>query len=159
VIILPLLLLGALAYFMRHVLIFTGLLKGPVLRYFEKYGDEEDFYNPIIPTLGWGGITLLLLDTWLRYHHLYTLWGLRQFSVLLLISAFLAFEIARNNQHGIWLYPRWAHDLSARTSRIERRRLAYMWLHLSPRLRLTYNSNTDAFMQWADLVILATLFY
>jgi hypothetical protein len=47
-------------------------------------------------------------------------------------------------------------ELVGRTTRAERRRLAYMWLRLPAKLRLIYNSNDRAFMEWADMVILST---
>ena len=52
--------------------------------------------------------------------------------------------------------PGWYADLYPRTTLIERRRIAYMWLRLPRALRHHYNQHDDAFLRWADLVIVGT---
>ncbi len=151
----------SLIFLMRTVLILSGLLKGPILQTFEKYGDAETVYYPLPSLLLWSGILVFSLGPWIAP-------GLRSWSPvilmggLLLIAAYFAYTNPKFAlQHaGIFLiYPRWYYELRERTSRYERRRLAYMWLALPRGLRLAYNGSDRAFNQWADLVIMATMRY
>ena len=151
----------SIAFLLRLGLIMTGLLKGPILRSFEKYGDSENIYYPLPALLLWGGVFMLSLSRiiaitagiWLPT----TIPGLA-----LLVGAYFAQshpELPRQFPRLFMSFPRWYFDLRDRTSRYERRRLAYMWLWLPPRLRFIYNGNDRAFNQWADLVIMATMRY
>jgi hypothetical protein len=54
-------------------------------------------------------------------------------------------------------YPRWYHELRERTTRYERRRIGFMWLHLPARARLSYNSSDRWFFIWADFIIMGTI--
>jgi hypothetical protein len=77
-----------------------------------------------------------------------------------LVGAYFSYRYPHltGQKHGLFLnHPRWLFELGERTSRLERRRIAYMWLRLPLRLRLIYNSNDRAFLEWADMVILSTL--
>ncbi len=53
--------------------------------------------------------------------------------------------------------PHWYVELRERTTREERRRIAYMWLCLPRSTRLHYNGSDRNFQIWADQVILATI--
>src|SRR5690606_37559229 len=57
-----LLLLISLALLIRTVLIAIGLLKGPVLQTFEKYGDDETIYHPMPAMLLWTGMLLITVS-------------------------------------------------------------------------------------------------
>ena len=145
--------------FTHHLLIFLGLNKGPILQYFEKYGDEEDFHYPFPALFLWLGIFFITGSIWLSVALEISFGGEIVGLALLLFAAvtqrFSGF--IRKNPHRYLIYPRWLYNLQMRTSRLERRRLAYMWLRLPWRARLTYNSSDRAFLQWADFIILSTL--
>jgi hypothetical protein len=149
----------SIAFLLRIGLILVGLLKGPILQTFEKYGDAETIYYPLPSLLMWSGIFLLSITAVLTD----TLGVVLPTSIIgigLLVGAYLAFnspDIARQYPRLFMSYPRWYFELRDRTSRYERRRLAYMWLWLPYRLRMIYNGSDRAFNQWADLVILATM--
>lgn len=144
----------------REVLILIGWLKGPVLARFEKYGDDEDLYFVLPPLLAWTGAFLISSTVWLLLviqDVMPIIWlGLLLWGVALFL--YHRWKNASPELRRLLLYyPRWQHELLPRTSRLERRRMAYMWLHLPPRLRLIYGGNERAFYEWADFVILATL--
>lgn len=150
-----------LVLLMRTVLILSGFLKGPILHSFEKYGDSETVYYALPPLLLWSGLLVLSVGPWvapaLRSWSPIVLLGLP-----LLVAAYYAYTEPRLALHypQIFLsYPRWYYELRERTTRYERRRLAYMWLALPAGLRLAYNGSDRAFNQWADLVIMATMTY
>lgn len=153
--------LVSIAFFLRIGLIMTGMLKGPVLRTFEKYGGDEELYYPLPALLLWSGVMLISLTALLAESaRIFLPTGLP--GLLLLMLAFLARnhpEFAREYPNIFLHYPRWYHQLRDRTSRYERRRLSYMWLWLPRRLRLIYNGSDRAFNQWADLVIMASMRY
>ncbi|HLV34033.1 MAG TPA: hypothetical protein VKY59_02915 [Spirillospora sp.] len=152
-------LLISIGFLLRIGLILTGLLKGPILQTFEKYGDAENIYYPLPSILLWLGIMTLSLTALIAERAGIVLPTV-PVGLLLLAAAYAAYtqqDLARQYPRIFMSYPRWYHDLRDRTSRYERRRLAYMWLSLPPRLRLIYNGSDHAFNQWADLVILATM--
>lgn len=151
----------SLIFLMRTVLMMAGFLKGPILATFEKYGDAENVYYPLPSLLLWSGMLVLSVGPWIAP-------GLRSWvpivlpSLLLFIGAYAAYtnpDFALQHPDIFLSYPRWYYELRERTSRYERRRIAYMWLTLPPRLRLAYNGSDRAFNQWADLVIMATMRY
>jgi hypothetical protein len=150
-----------LVMLMRTVLIISGLLKGPILHSFEKYGDAETVYYPLPSLLLWSGLMIFSVGPWLAP-------GLRSwtpvvlFGGLLLMAAYFAYsspDFPLRHPSIFITFPRWYYDLRERTSRYERRRIAYMWLALPPGMRLAYNGSDRAFNQWADLVIMATMTY
>jgi hypothetical protein len=150
----------SLLAFTRYLMIVAGFFKGPVLSHFLKYGDDEDLPNLLTPLLGWGGLSLITGHL-LALHYLYLNLPLFLLGLLCLALAYLTFAYPRwfGQSRGLVLgHPRWLAELMGRSSRLERRRLAYMWLHLPPRLRWAYSSHDQAFWEWADLVILATLY-
>jgi hypothetical protein len=152
-------LLVSLAFLMRTALIMTGILKGPILHTFEKYGDMETVYYPLPSLLFWGGIFVITCGFWLAA-------PLRSWAVLvmpgilLIAGAYYAYthpELAQQHPQIFMSYPSWYFELRERTTRYERRRIAYMWLGLPYRMRMAFNGNDHAFNQWADLVIIATI--
>ncbi|MFO7323331.1 MAG: hypothetical protein DIU68_016495 [Chloroflexota bacterium] len=157
-VVLGLLLLTSLIYLIRHALVLAGLLKGPILRLFEKYGDEEPFYYPLPGMLVALSVFVLALGILVAPY-------VRAFylpagpALILLILAWIAWdrrEVARRHPEIFMVYPRWINHLREYTTREERRRIAYMWLHLPWRTRLHYNSNDRAFLLWTDLLVLST---
>ena len=153
--------LVSIAFFLRIGLIMTGMLKGPILHTFEKYGGDEELYYPLPAP-----VTLVRRDSYQpdraaggERQHLPAHRGSRSVAAGLAFVARNHPEFAREHPDIFLHYPRWYHQLRARTSRYERRRLSYMWLWLPRRLRLIYNGSDRAFNQWADLVIMASMRY
>jgi hypothetical protein len=146
-------------YIIRSILIVVGLLKGPILRLYERYGDDEPIYYPL------PGILLSLASVWVGIVLLVpTSSAVARMSavppILLLICAYFAQFYPPSMRYYIERFsisPRWLLHLREYTTRIERRRIAYMWLNLSPRTRLLFNSSDQAFLQWADFVVLASV--
>ncbi len=150
---------GVLFFVVRNIMIVTGLWKDPILRAFEKYGDEESFFHPLPHLLGGLGALAWVANYWLGYFNA-SMVALFVIAGLLLASGFVMGHyphLLGARPELVLNHPGWLADLLERTSRLERRRIAYMWLHLPWRLRLMYNSNDRAFREWADMVILSTL--
>ncbi|NJL96036.1 MAG: hypothetical protein HC915_21035 [Anaerolineae bacterium] len=145
---------------MRLTMIMLGWLKGPVLVRFEKYGDEEDFFYPLPRLCFWLGLSTIFTSLWVaNITQLY--FPGEAIGVLVLAAGFVLnhfSDYARAHPNPLLIYPHWLLDLFFRTSRLERRRIAYMWLRLPWRTRLFYNGNDRAFLQWADSIIIATLY-
>ena len=147
-------------FLLREMLIIAGVLKGPILYMYQKYGDQEEFYFVVPRLMFWLGSFLITSSIWGVYF-------MSSVSVLVITGFILiSFAVYINNyfyslpeaQQLKWLfYPRWQHELIQRTTRLERRRIGYMWLHITPNLRRVYSGNTRAFWEWADFVIIATL--
>ncbi|MCC6801695.1 MAG: hypothetical protein IT319_02330 [Anaerolineae bacterium] len=141
------------------VLIAAGLYKDPVLRQFERYAEFDDSFH-LLPLflLGMGlfalfGGVLFAAAVAPRYPSVVL-------GVIFLVLAYFAREQrARMNAYPevFMAFPRWYADLRQRTTREERRRIAYMWLCLPRSMRLHLNGSDRHFMVWADLVILATV--
>lgn len=146
-------------YLIRQVLIFAGMLKGPLLSLFELYGDDEPFYYPF------PGILIALAAFLLAFGFLVEPIISAPFlpagpGLLMLTAAYFAYryrDVALRHPHIFQAYPRWLFRLRDYTSREERRRIAYRWLTLPWRTRLYYNSSDSAFLLWADLIVLATI--
>jgi hypothetical protein len=157
--------LASTVFLARSSLIIIGLYKDPILHSFEKYGDQENLYYPLVYTLLWLGVFVLSLMTLVLENRFLDLIGnpLIFYTVILglgpllhIVYLWLA-RYAMRNPDLFLLYPVWYREVRERTSRAERRRLAYMWLCLPWRTRLLYDSSDHAFTVWVDLVILATL--
>ncbi|MCB9457260.1 MAG: hypothetical protein H6671_14845 [Anaerolineaceae bacterium] len=149
----------SLLFLTRTVLIFTGHLKGPVIALFQKYGDKEDLYLPLLPLLAWSGMFLIGFGSW-SAASLGVAASFTGIGIALLLAAFVGYQYipALSDFHRKYLrYPRWYHRLLEHTTRYERRRIAYMWLRLPWRMRLTYNSDDRWFVLWADFVIMGTV--
>jgi hypothetical protein len=142
------------AFLARTVLIISGYLKGPVLQRFERYGPEEFFYQPI-------PMFLVALSAFLISFNEALGMGIpiAPLIVLFLLIAYALWSTPELSHRYSWLllrYPYWLTELKERTSRYERRRIAYMWLRLPKRLQSVYNSDDRAFQEWADFIILGT---
>ena len=151
-------LLTSLFFLGRLVLILGGVYKDPVLRVSERYAVEDDLYYVLPGLLLWSGVLLLsggltlMLMTGLRF-------PVYLVGVVLMLLAYAAEEnpqIAKEYPTLLLSYPLWYAELRRRTTREERRRIAYMWLWLPARMRLYYNSHDRAFNLWADLIIMST---
>ena len=151
-------LITAIVFLARTILIIVGWYKAPVLRRFEKYGDEENFYYSLPELLGWSGVLIITGNLWVA-----RVWGVVYpfifAGVLLVFAAYIAYrfpDYMGRHPSVLLTHPRWLHELLGRTTRQERRRIAYMWLRLPLRLRLIYSSDDQAFMHWVDMVIIST---
>jgi hypothetical protein len=142
----------------RITLILAGFWKDPILRGFEHYGDDERLYNPLPGLLLWSGVLLLGAGIWADplVENIPT-W----LPGLLLIN----FAYSAHRYRALWerfpfllALPRWSAQLREYTDREERRRIAYNWLDLSWRTRLLFNGSDRAFLQWADLIVMATVY-
>ncbi len=146
------------AYLIRAGLILGGLLKSPVLRGFERYSAFNDTYYPLPGLLTGMGLFVLCLGILLRRLSGTTfpthLPGL--VILLLAIIAYRAFGLASRFPGLFLALPRWYAELRERTTREERRRIAFMWLTLPRQTRLHYEWHTRAFTHWVDLVIVST---
>lgn len=146
-------------FLIRTILIAAGMLKGPLMASFRAYGPVERPYLVGLPLLAWSGAALFMGSLWAsRYPSLS--FGLGSIGMLLSFVAVLgynSYDSAVRWHTRLFQYPVWYHDLSERTSRYERRRIAFMWLHLPAKLRLTYSSSDRAFFTWADFVIMGTI--
>jgi hypothetical protein len=150
----------SLFFITRTLLILTGRLKGPIIHLFERYGGNDPHFYPWPMLFIWCGIA------WISGHLMMTaligsgLPGV-YFSISFWILSFLMWHYEqriRQLPYFHWTYPTWLRELWERTERQERRRIAYMWLRLSWKARLAYNSSDQAFDHWADMIILGTLF-
>jgi hypothetical protein len=143
----------------RSALIVFGLYKDPILWSFEQYGPDERLPLPLATLIGWIGALVVLLGVWMSMYFPLPM-------PLVTIGAGIIFAAGLCFYNYMYIYkwyyrviglPRWHHELLSRTTRYERRRIAYMWLHLPWRLRLLYNSSNASFFIWADFVIMGTI--
>ena len=148
-----------LGFAIRLGLVFTGMLKGPILSTFEKYGPEEPIYYPLPQLFFWPGVVVLSGGTLLRETLPLTI-TFGPLGVILVICAGLSYA-QRERLQDYWaslpVHPGWHAQLLQETSRGDRRRIAYMWLRLPRRTRLLYNANHRLFFVWAEQVIVSTL--
>jgi hypothetical protein len=154
-----LLMLGLLlsaAYLIRISLILCGLLKSHILSRLEFSGASCDANYPL-RLLGWLGLFVLCLGILLQRISGTTFPAYLPGLVILLLrfAAQRAFGLASRSPGLFSALPRWYAELCDRTTRDERRRIAYMWLKLPRRTRLYYEWHTEAFMHWIDLVIVS----
>ena len=146
-------------YLIVVVLIAAGLYKDPVLRRFERYAELDDTFH-LLPLLllGMGlfaifGGVLFSATVAPRYPPLVL-------GIIFLVLAYVARDqrAKLNAYPELFLaFPRWYAELRQRTTREERRRIAYMWLCLPRSMRLHLSGSDRHFLVWADLVILATV--
>jgi hypothetical protein len=147
------------AFLIALILIAVGLYKDPILHHFERYAEADDsFYLLPLLLLASGLFSIsggiLFNATVAPRFPPFLLGG------ILLLLAYLAREYRRymHMYPQIFLsFPRWYAELSERTTREERRRIAYMWLCLPRSMRLHLNGSDRHFLVWADQVILATV--
>jgi hypothetical protein len=145
-------------YLIRMALIVSGVLKQPVLKRFERYSVFDDTYYPLPGFFFALGTLTLCAALFLRQMTDSTFPAHLPGLVLIGMGfvAMRAFGFAKRFPRVFFAYPRWYADLRERTTRDERRRLAYMWLALPRRARMFYSVHTWAFVIWADLVIVST---
>ncbi len=145
-------------YLMRMALIVSGVLKQPVLKRFERYSLFDDTYYPL-PGFCFALGTLILCAALILRQMTDSTFPAHIPGLIVIGLGFAAlrgFGLAKRFPHVFLAYPHWYADLRERTTRDERRRLAYMWLALPRRTRLFYSVHTWAFVVWADLVIVST---
>ncbi|MCC6615479.1 MAG: hypothetical protein IT320_18545 [Anaerolineae bacterium] len=154
----PLILIGSFQL-IRAALVISGRLKGPLLHIFEAYTDKPQEYNALRDLALWA--TILIIGVLVYLSDLMTL-PIGSFLplVIALVVVALAQEQApfiRRHLPFLMPQPHWYADLSSRTTLMERRRIAYMWLRLPRRTRILFNHHDGAFRIWVDLVIMGTL--
>lgn len=148
----------ALVMIGRYTAVIVGLFKDPLLHIFEKYGDEENHFE-YLPRLMIGSGALLYTTRGALFYAVPIPSEIEMLGVLMMLFGFLYTRLPVRWKARTLLLPKlpaWYYRLYEETNRVERRRLAYMWLRLPRRTRWTYNTNDHAFFLWADLVILAT---
>lgn len=137
----------------RAIFVMTGMYKDPVLAKFEHFGEDEPVFSPLLNITLWGlGLLYLLLFLLFPSGMLFVIGiivGVPLVSARQEIDQFI-----KNQQAPTRMLPLWYGDLTERTTRQERRRIAYMWLRLPPRTRLIYNTSTPYFMHWVEQVLL-----
>lgn len=146
-------------FLLRTILVAMGLYKNPLLNSFSAYGPAERPYLVGLPLLVWSGLMLLVAGIWVGSFASLS-FALSAVGVLLIFLALLGYNSYDSTirWHLRWFpFPLWYHELTERTTRYERRRIAFMWLHLPFKMRLTYNSSDRAFFIWADFVIMGTV--
>ena len=147
-----------LAFFTRIMLVVFGLYKEPVLRGFERYGEAEGIFQPF-PSILYGFGTMLLsggivIGKLLDFTAtIFILLGMFVLTMAYVVN--YSENLTEEYPHIFKSLPRWYYELLDRTDRYDRRQIAYMWLWLPRRTRLTFNSNTKAFFQWVDMVMVA----
>ncbi len=146
----------SIIFLIRAGLIILGYYKQPILRSFEHYGEEKPYF-PLISLVVWA--VVLFLCVWYTIS-VYVNSPTMQFLGFPLIM--LGYELYRkvlrfaaNHPDHFMMYPDWYQDLCHRTSREERRRVAYLWMRLPYGMRLRYNTHDRAFRQWVDLVLVS----
>ena len=146
-------------YLVALILIAVGLYKDPILHHFERYAEMDDGFYLLPRLLLASGLFalsggILFTTTVAPRVPAFLLGG------IFLILAYLAREYRRYMRlfpQIFMSFPRWYAELSERTTREERRRIAYMWLCLPRSMRLHLNGSDRHFLVWADQVILATV--
>lgn len=140
---------------LREFLIVIGMYKGPLLRQFERYGEQAK-YSPMLNFLISLFIFTVVLIVLLAQSTLLFFWIL-----ILLVPSIHLYRYLRQQ---VWrfprimfAYPQWCNELVNRATREERRRVAYMWLRLPYRTRLTYNASDQRFYQWVDQVLVTII--
>jgi hypothetical protein len=144
---------------LNALLIILGRIKTPVLQSFERYGEAEIIYHPLLQLLIWTGLLIggARIYAGIVYDNLYALFDapLVMGLVFALWRRYADQLRPRFDRHLI--LPQWYRELLQRTSRYERRRIAYMWLHLPQNTRAALDTDTTAFLHWADLVIMGNV--
>lgn len=146
-------------FLVRSALILLGLYKEPIIRTFAAYGPRENLYLPALPIFAWSGALLFLSGMWAApvSKLSFILSTLGVFLAFLTVLGYNNYPAAEKYHTMLLRYPRWYHELRERTTRYERRRIGFMWLHLPPRARLSYNSSDRLFFTWADFIIMGTI--
>ncbi len=146
-------------YLVRIILIGLGLYKDPILHHFERYAEFDDSFH-LLPELLVGMGLFALFGGFLFSAAVAPRFPPMLLGLIFLLAAYVARERRSdlNAYPQIFLaFPRWYVDLRERTTREERRRLAYMWLCLPRKMRLHLDGSDHHFQLWADQVIIATI--
>lgn len=149
----------SLGVLIRYSLVIVGMLKGPVLETFERYGDDDPVYFPWPQILFWVGVMIIGIGQ-IAATETGTLSTPNLMAVACWVIGWVLFSMSDSISHETALIPHiplWLDKLAENTGRYERRRIAYMWLKLPMRTRLLYNASDRLFFQWAELVIMATV--
>jgi hypothetical protein len=147
------------AFLVMLILIAAGLYKEPILHHFERYADADDSFYLLPPLLAASGL-FVFFGGFVFSAAFAPRFPIFLLGLILLICAYLAREYRRYMRmvpQVFLAYPRWYSELRERTTREERRRIAYMWLCLPRSMRLHLNGSDRHFLIWADQVILATV--
>lgn len=150
-IVLLILTIVALTMTIRSFLIVMGAYKDPIFASFEDYGDERIF-SPMFSLVAWGIILAYVMLYWYISPGIAFTVGLVMGLPLVAIRESFT-EMLMKYHEAFRVFPRWYYKLVQNTDRVERRRLAYMWLRLPPRTRLLYNTHTTFFDQWVEQVL------
>lgn len=149
---------------MRYLLIMGGMYKGPILQNFERYGGTERHYFPIEQMLFFFGIIVISGGSLLQKIATYNIHSTAIGIVILVSSWVITYfrylattETRQSFTNSLPTFPNWYARLENTTSRVERRRIAYMWLRLPFRTRMLYNVNDRLFFIWAELVIISSV--
>ncbi len=150
----------------RTLVIMFGKLKAPVLRTFEPYGEEVFF-------CGWTTLLVWIIAAGFVIEIFFIILFLPPRTELppsilfvaggLLLGACVFDSMAHHYRplshltQLLPVFPLWYRDIYERTSRYERRRLAYRWLWLPKQMRTIFNRSDRVFMDWADLVIMGSV--
>jgi hypothetical protein len=154
----------------RTIFILMGWFKSAALRTFEQYGVERPF-RPFSDLVFYIVILLILVRMNVLPQYLsnlrfiaFFLGGAMMLGGMYTFQDVLAAIISKiSPKYGelykqlTWYFPEWYRDLATRTSRYERRRIAYMWLRLSPHQRFLLDRDTQTFMHWTDFVIMGSV--
>ena len=137
----------------RAIFVMSGMYKDPVLASFEHFGEEEPVFSPVFNIFVWGAsVVYLLLFLYFPAGMLITIGVI--IAVPIYSFRYEVTQFVKNQQSPSRMFPLWYGDLVDRTTRQERRRIAYMWLRLPARTRIIYNTSTPYFMHWVDQVLL-----
>lgn len=149
----------SLVYLGYIVLVATGLYKDPVLRHFERYEQGDDGYF-LLPAFLFAIGLVSLFGGYLFNAFVAPRYPLFILALIFFVAAYAAFTQPRfmaQYPQVFLAFPRWYVELRERTTREERRHIAYMWLCLPRSARLHLNGSNHHFNLWADYVILATV--
>ncbi|MGB1287641.1 MAG: hypothetical protein ACPG7F_13965 [Aggregatilineales bacterium] len=137
---------------LRAFLVMVGFYKTPLLSSFQHYG-EEKVISPVLTFVLWGTACISFL--------LIFVVNLTSWMFIILVGGALGSVVYERRKvflrrfSNLFLrYPGWYYRLHSRTSREERRRVAYMWLFLPERTRMVYNTHDGFFNKWVDLVLM-----
>ncbi len=147
------------AYLISLILIAVGLYKDPILHHFERYAEADDAFY-LLPRLLLASGLFALAGGFLFTATLAPRFPAFLIGGILLLLAYVAREYRRYMlaYSQIFLsFPHWYAELRERTTREERRRIAYMWLCLPRPMRSHLSGSDRHFLVWADQVILATV--
>lgn len=142
-------------------LILFGRSKEPILRTFERYG-EEIFYYPLVQLLVRimaVAVCIELLIATITKVAPFILYGSGLLFILAAATHYLVQRSAalRSILAVLTAFPLWYHDVLSRTSRYERRRIGYLWYRLPARTRSTFNLSDELFIEWVDFVIMGAV--